>query len=113
MPARIGFGERRRRLLQQELAHIVDQLPQLGINKAILIGALAEGQVGPNSNIELIIVQDTKDKFTARADFFYSHLQVEAGMDVFVYTPEEFKGLETSNRPLWHAIQRGTLFYEA
>ncbi len=112
MPIRIGFSEHRRRMLQQELERIALELPQLGIRRAVLIGAMAGDGVGPASNLELVVVHDTDMPFAARADFFYSHLQPRLGLDVYVYTPEEFHALDTTNPNLARAVRGGVVLYE-
>lgn len=111
MPLRIGFSEHRRRMLQQELERIALELPQLGIHRAVLIGAVAGERVGPASNLELVVVQDTDRPFTARADFFYSHLRPRLGLDVYVYTQEEFEALDSTNPDLARAVRGGVVVY--
>ena len=112
MPIMIGFNEQRRRLLQQELARMLENLPQLGIEKAILVGPMAEGDVDSSSSIELVIVQETNASFAARANFFYSHLEPRVGLQAYVYTPEEFEEIGTNDSPISRALQRGIVVYD-
>jgi predicted nucleotidyltransferase len=110
---RLGFAEHRRQLLQQELERIADELPTLGILKAIVTGDLATGQVGPESNLELLIVQETEAPFAARIDFFFNHLKPRIGLNVLVYTPEEFAIMEQTSPFLRSSLRQGAVIYEA
>ena len=113
MPVRIGFADHRRRLLQQELARILESLPLLGIEKAVLIGPMATDQIGSSSDIELVIVHDTGAPFAARPDFFFSHLEPRVGLQAYVYTPEELEELRGSDTPLGRALASGVEVYSA
>jgi len=55
-----GAGERRRRRLQAELERIVRALPALGVRRAILFGSLARGDVGGQSDLDVILIVDTR-----------------------------------------------------
>lgn len=114
MPVRIGFSEYRRQMLEKELARIIDLMPQLGIQKVILTGSYARGETGPDSNLNLVIVQETARgyQFGRREDFFSYHLNPEVAMDYVVYTPEEFDQESESNPSLRYALERGRVVYE-
>ena len=113
MPARIGFARFRREALERELDRITPMMPQLGVQKAILIGDLATEQVGPDSSLDLIMVMDIPGNFTRRMDFFTSHLGPNVGTNFLVYTPEEFQLMETSSPYLRSALTRGRVVHES
>src|SRR5204863_490536 len=69
-----GAGERRRRRLEAELERIVAALPQLGVRRAILFGSLARGDVGGQSDLDLILIVDTQERFLDRCRRFYAPL---------------------------------------
>ena len=112
MPIRIGFATRRRQAMEEELERIAGMMPQLGVQKAILIGDLAADHVGPESSLDLVIVQDVPGNFTRRMDFFTSHLGPMLGTNFLVYTVEEFDTLKDTNPFLRSAIKRGRVVYE-
>ena len=105
-------GERRRRRLESELDRIVAALPQLGVRRAILFGSLAKGNVGRGSDLDLILVTDSHDSFAERCAKFYRALRPSIGLDLLVYTPEEFETLRSGSF-LRRALAEGRLVYEA
>ena len=88
-----GAGERRRRRLQAELERIVRAPPGLGVRRAILFGSLARGDVGGQSDLDLILIVDSQARFPERCRRFYETLEPRVGMDVLVYTLEEFEAM--------------------
>jgi len=106
-------GEERRVRLEAELRRIVAELPRLGVTKAILFGSLASGNVGQTSDLDLILVTPSEERFTRRLEHFYRALNPSVGLDLFVYTPEEFRVMRDSNPFLRSAIARGEVVYEA
>ena len=113
MPMRIGFSEFRRQMLERELENIIGVLPQLGIEKAILVGDMVTGDYRPDSRIELIIVQRTQSPFGRRADFFSYHLDSAVAVDTQVYTPEEFETLREPLPSLHHVWEKGRVIFDA
>ncbi len=113
MPVRIGFSKFRRQALEAELDRITTMMPQLGVQRAILTGDLASGQVAPESTLDLIIVQDVPGNFTRRMDFFTSHLDPMVGTNFLVYTLEEYESLRESSPFLRTALERGKVVYES
>ncbi len=112
MPIRIGFSQHRSQLLKHEMDRVVSELPSLGISKAIVVGDLAKYTVTPSSILEMIFVHETEADFLDRIDFFTSHLTPLVGIDISVYTPEEFSQLQNSNLFVMDAIKNGWIVYE-
>ena len=112
MPVRIGFAEYRSQLLRQELERVLEELPGLGALKVILLGDVLTGNVRPSSILELIIVQETDDTYLDRIDFFLSHLRPTVGIDISVYTPDEFIDIEERNIFVSKALKNEGLLYE-
>ena len=113
MPARAGFSRYREQSLERELERITEMMPQLGVQRAILIGDLASGQVGPESSLDLVMVIDIQGNFTRRMDFFTSHLGPMLATNFLVYTPDEFYSLKDANLFLSKALQSGRTVYES
>src|SRR2546425_12068855 len=76
-----GAGERRRRRLQAELERIVRALPGLGVRRAILFGSLARGDVGGQSDLDLIFIVDTGEPFIERCGRFYRSEERRVGKE--------------------------------
>ena len=105
--------ERRRARLEAELHRILLELPRLGVHRPILFGSLASGTVRTTSDLDLILVAPSREKFTRRLERFYRALSPCVAMDLFVYTPEEFAVMAEANPFVRAAIARGRVVYEA
>ena len=55
-------------LLEAQVSDIRRRLEDMGVQKAILFGSLARGDVTPFSDLDLIIVQDTDARFLDRLE---------------------------------------------
>ncbi len=109
---RWGLADERRGRLDAELERIVARLPGLGVKKAILFGSLASGNVGQTSDLDLLLVMDTEERFTRRLEWLYRVLNPSVALDLFVYTPEEFRTMAESNPFVRAAVARGRVVYE-
>ena len=107
MPMRVGFRQHRQQALEEERDRIVKILPQLGVQRAILLNPLELDAVEPDTCLKLALVFDVDWPFVRRMDFFYSHLLPRIGVEFFVYTPHEFDEIDSGDSPLSRAIQRG------
>ncbi|PYN05680.1 MAG: nucleotidyltransferase domain-containing protein [Candidatus Rokuibacteriota bacterium] len=103
---------RRRRQLDAELQRIILALPRLGVRRAILFGSVARGDVGAQSDLDLILVVETREHFPERCARFYGALEPAVGMDILVYTPDEFEAMR-DGRFLRQALADGKVVYEA
>ena len=80
------------------------------VEKIILFGSAARGDADEHSDIDLIIVKETKKSFVRRS--------VEAPYfcvpsDIFVYTPQEFVQMKENENPfLLSALEEGIVLYE-
>ena len=57
---------RRREKLRGELARAVDELKKMGAERIVLIGSMAEDNAGPLSDIDLLVVMRTRERFLDR-----------------------------------------------
>lgn len=74
---------------------------------AWLVGSHARGSAAPESDIDVIIVAPSGRPFVDRfRDYLPAVLAAGVGVDLFVYTPEEFERLQREERPfLTHAME--------
>ena len=105
MPMMFGFSGQRRLMLEEEARRIAGELMGFGALRAYLIGDLSRGTVGPESELELVIVQETDEPFHRRADFWVGHVRPRVGTRFLVYTPDEFEAFEEID-PLLIVAQR-------
>lgn len=103
MPMVFGFATHRRQQLEAEFLRIAGSMRQLGAERFWLAGDLARGEVGPDSELELLIVHETELPFHRRSDFFQAHLRPQVGTTFIVYTPDEFIELCETDRVIFEA----------
>ena len=112
-PASVGALERRA-LLEQELNR---WLPLLIANerpsKVILFGSYCAGQVSEWSDLDMVVVKETNAPFLDRTRQMLSLLQPRVGVDILVYTPQEWERL-SRERPFFREeiIAKGKVLYE-
>ncbi|MCD6361769.1 MAG: nucleotidyltransferase domain-containing protein [Armatimonadetes bacterium] len=109
MPAR----EERAQELQAELERIVEELKKLGALKIIVFGSMATGKVRAGSDLDLIVVMETDERFPDRMARLYRTLQPRVACDILAYTPEEFEQMPASSFLIRRALQEGVVLHEA
>lgn len=111
MGFRVGLAERRKERLERELGKLVREIAKFGVERIVLFGSLASGNVHRSSDIDLIVVQRTEERFMERLDKFYK-LKPNVAVDIFVYTPEEFDEMKEKNHLIKSALKEGKVVYE-
>jgi predicted nucleotidyltransferase len=104
----------RRALLEAELARYIQILrEQYAPERILLFGSLACGEVGEWSDIDLVIIKQTGQKLLDRIRKVMSLLKPRVGVDILVYTPQEFARL-SQERPFvrQEILQKGRVLYE-
>jgi len=85
-------------------------------DKIILFGSYCTGQVGGWSDLDLVIIKETKASFldrTRRILELLKLLKPQVGVDVLVYTPEEFEQLSQERAFVRQEIvAKGRVIYE-
>ncbi len=81
--------------------------------KIVLFGSAARGEMGPNSDIDLLVVKDTTSR-AKEVEGIYARLWgVEAAVDVVMVTPREVASMRTSHALVVKpALQEGRVVYE-
>jgi uncharacterized protein len=107
VPMMFGFSDQRREMLEAEARRFAAEASGYGALRAYLVGDLATGRVGPESELELVVVQETDEPFHRRADFWVAHIRPRVGTRFLVYTPEEVERFEGEDALLLEAIRGG------
>lgn len=82
--------------------------------KIILFGSLATGEVREGSDVDLVIIKDTPKRPIDRQVEVYGLIKPDIGLDLFIYTPKEFRYLESIGYSLTREIaDKGKVLYEA
>jgi predicted nucleotidyltransferase len=104
----------RKKLLEKEITRCVNMLTEKSSSeKIILFGTLANGSVHEWSDIDLVVVERTQLPFFQRIKKIRKLLQPKVGMDIMVYTPEEFDRLCTERLFFKEEILgKGEILYE-
>ncbi|MCX5977656.1 MAG: nucleotidyltransferase domain-containing protein [Coprothermobacterota bacterium] len=86
--------DNRKQLLEDELQrylHIFRSMPEA--ERVILFGSMADGPVGFESDIDLVVVMRSELSFWPRLIKLRRRLGPKVGLDLLVYSPEEFAKL--------------------
>ena len=108
------YSAERKHLLDKELNRCLRLLTENGSpEKVILFGTLAMGEIHEWSDIDLVVVERTQLPFFQRIKKVRNLLKPKVGMDVMVYTPEEFDRL-CADRPFFREeiLAKGRIVYE-
>ena len=103
-----------RHKLQAELdRYLALLLEHIAPEKVILFGSLAQDEVQPWSDIDLVVVGHTERRFLDRTKEMLRLLRPRVGLDVLVYTPDEFEQL-CRERPFFQQeiVEKGQVLYE-
>ena len=104
----------RRALLERELSRwlpllIAHEQP----DKIILFGSYCTGQVSEWSDLDMVIIKSTPAAFLDRTRQVLMLLKPRVGVDVLVYTPQEFEHLSRERAFLREEIlTKGKVIYE-
>ncbi|MFP4220385.1 MAG: nucleotidyltransferase domain-containing protein [Phormidium sp.] len=104
----------RHQLLSTEINRYVEVLkthyqPQL----IILFGSMVTGNTHDWSDIDLLIVKETNERFLDRIKSVMKLLNPKVGVDILVYTPSEFEQLSKCRAFIRDEIlKKGRVLYE-
>ncbi len=104
----------RRALLETELARYVKLLrEQYHPERILMFGSLASDQVGEWSDIDLVIIKESEQDFLDRIREVMQLLKPRVGVDILVYTPQEFAQLSQERLFMREEIiAKGKVLYE-
>mgnify|MGYP005837022547 CR=1 FL=1 len=107
------FLQKRRRKPESELARAVGELKLMGAERIILTGSMAEGNPGPMSDIGLLVVMPTQERFPDRLKEAYARIRPSVAMDILIYSPQELEEMRKSNAFIARALERGRVLHAA
>jgi predicted nucleotidyltransferase len=83
--------------------------------KIVLYGSRARGEFHPNSDIDLLVIEDSRLPRHRRAIPIYaalSEMPLEVDTEIVVYTPAEEEWRCAEAAPVTPALREGTVLYE-
>lgn len=101
------YLEKRKRLLLEEALRASKVLKDMGAEKVFLIGSAAGETPNPYGDVDLVAVMRSEMRFLERLRVAYEAVAPRVGMDILVYTPDEFEELKSSSPFLGQALARG------
>jgi len=105
--------ERRRELIERELRRIAQSLEALHPQKVILFGSCARGDFHEGSDIDLMVVMETDERFLDRIGRVQEVIDSSLPVQAVVYTPAEFEEmLRRRNSFVTQAAEEGRVLYE-
>ena len=107
-------SQERRESLDKELARWLPLLIEHEHPEKITVfGSYSAGQIHEWSDVDMVIVKDTDARFLDRTRDILLLLKPRVGLDVLVYTPEEFERLSQERAFVRNEIvQKGQVIYE-
>ena len=83
-------------------------------DKIVLFGSAARGEMGPDSDLDLLVIKGGKFNRHRVTTAIYRHLNGKIGVDALVVTPEEVERYrDTHCLVICPAMREGKVVYEA
>ena len=102
-------------LEQKTLDDIVQRVVEVAQpERVILFGSAARGDVGPHSDVDLLVVKDGANRRNLSARIRRNLYGVRVAVDVIVATPDDLERFKDSHGlVIKTALQEGTVVYES
>jgi predicted nucleotidyltransferase len=98
---------------QERVAHIIASLAEYDPLRVILFGSWARGDEDEHSDLDLVIIKETQERFLDRLARVYDLVKPTFAMDVLVYTPQEFAKMQERENPFIEMVMKeGVVIYE-
>ncbi len=106
--------EQRRAKLLSELNRFIEVVvPALQPEQIIVFGSYATGQIHEWSDLDLVVIAATDLPFQQRLKLVYGQVRPRVGMDIIVYTPQEWQRLSEKRMFVREEIaEKGRVVYE-
>jgi predicted nucleotidyltransferase len=93
-------------------ARIGEYLGRTSVVRAIIFGSYARGEADAVSDLDLLLIEPTALPFLERGRRHLELFRMGVGVDLLVYTPDEFDRLRSERHPLIERIEReGVVVY--
>ena len=99
--------------VEPELACIVERLASYGAERVVLYGSYARGDFHADSDVDLLIVKDTAERFIDRIASVLAVTGAKIPVEPVVYTPAELEQMRARRSGLMAEVERdGKVLYE-
>lgn len=110
-----ALGQRRdayASLLSESVQALMERLEALdSVLRVSLFGSYTQGRRDLFTDLDVLVVMDTRMGLLERLRFLYSTLALPVDMDILCYTSEEFRSLK-GHQPLKGIIEREQVLFE-
>jgi len=98
---------------EKEIQKITDQIKEkYQPEKIILFGSFAYGKPSASSDVDLVVIKKTNERFTQRLMKMAQIVKSSLGADILVYTPKEWQAaLKEENYFIKEIAQKGKVVY--
>lgn len=101
---------------QTKVGELVRAFKKIEPEKIILFGSAAYGNIDPDSDIDICVIKETKDRLGLRRQLREIIWQEKIGfdpeIDIHVYPPEIYYDWLKRNDPFIEEIEKGKVMYE-
>ena len=99
--------------IERELVRLVGVLGDLGAERVVLFGSHARGDFNEASDVDLVVVLDTRLRMVERVGYVLRVLDTDLSIEPLVYTPTEYARLMEAGSGIAEAVEReGRVLYE-
>jgi uncharacterized protein len=104
--------EERRRLLESELEKISRCLQEMGAQKIILFGSMANGRIRSSSDLDLLAIMPAQMSGKKWMGKIYEEIDRQVDPDILAFTEEELEKALPVSRFLRNVLASGKVIYE-
>ena len=98
---------------QRNIEKVISSLRSYDPQKIILFGSQARGDDDKYSDLDLVVVKETDERFLDRLETVYDLVQPDFALDVLVYTPQELTDMcDRGNAFIEDVLKEGVVLYE-
>lgn len=90
---------------------IVDQLIKFNPKAVILFGSAARGEMGRESDLDLLVVMESKKSLSERSGELRAKIRTSMPLDLIVLTPKEARDLPKKSTFFSQIMNEGKLLY--
>lgn len=91
---------------RERIEQIVSSLRGYDPERIILFGSHARWEADEYSDIDLVVIKETEERFLDRLKRVYDIVQPDFALDVLVYTPREFAHMLEEGNHFWRGYTR-------
>ncbi len=90
---------------------VVEQIKKFNPQAIILFGSAARGEMGKDSDLDLLVVMDSKETISERSGDLRAKMRTNMPLDIIVLTPEEVREFPKNSTFFSQIIKEGKLLY--